>query len=575
MMRKIFIIVACVYISSSEIIYSQVRENEMVQESKEKDTGYMFAFTEATKMFLFGDYAGAASLYSECLKYNPKSAAANYQIAEIYLKTGDVKKARKYSLAAYTLDQDNKWYILQIGNIYQSLQLNDSAVMMYKRLLNGTLRDIQVYYQIAAILEREKDYKQAMFYLENIEKEIGKTRETLVGKARIYGSMEMSKESLGQLRMALTGQDADYVIYGMIAEHYRNLGRKDSAQYYYEKIYYGHQEDANVVFSYGEFLLETNQMEKARNIYVALFGNYKIDENLKIRYIYNALQDQEFFRKVRPVMDTVTKVLLGVAPEKINIMSLYSDVSYRLGNYKASSLILRNIIDRDESNYKAWEQLLFCESALGNKDSVIYFGMKAINVFSNRPLPYLIMASVYYSDEKYEEALSLLKTGEPNLDTEALQIEYYSLLAECYGKTGNAAMADRYYEDALLLDSMNLGILNNYAYSLAVRNEDLKKAEKMSRITIESEPMSSTFLDTYAWVMFKSNMINEALKFIKRAVKLGGDKNAEILEHYGDILAKKGRKSKAFQIWTEAMDLGDEVFKERLRNKMKHLDSSF
>jgi Tfp pilus assembly protein PilF len=255
-------------------------------------------------------------------------------------------------------------------------------------------------------------------------------------------------------------------------------------------------------------------------------------------------------------------------------MSLYSDVNYRLGNYKASSLILRNIIDKDETNYTAWEQLLFCESALENKDSVIYFGMKAINVFANRPLPYLIMASVYYSDEKYEEALALLKIGEAYLESGTLQVEYFSLLAECYGKTGNAAIADRYYEDALLLDSMNFGILNNYAYSLAVRNEDLGKAERMSKITIDAEPGSSTFLDTYAWIMYKSNRINEALKYIKRAVKFGGDKNAEILEHYGDILAKKGRRNKAFQIWTEALDLGDEIFKERIRIKMKDIGSS-
>ena len=28
----------------------------------------------------------------------------------------------------------------------------------------------------------------------------------------------------------------------------------------------------------------------------------------------------------------------------------------------------------DDKNYSAWEQLLFCENALGHKDSVKYYG---------------------------------------------------------------------------------------------------------------------------------------------------------------------------------------------------------
>jgi tetratricopeptide (TPR) repeat protein len=572
-MKKLYILLTFLLFGTFGILHSQENESIVIQQDKENDTGYIFAFTEATKMFLFGDYAGAASLYTECLKYNPSSAAAYYQLAEIYLKAGEVSRAKQFSLKAFALDEGNKWYTLQIGNIYQSLQMNDSAIFMYKRLLNGSLRDIGIYYQIAALLEGGKKYEEALIYLYKIEKEVGETRETLVSKSRIYESQGKHKEALNQLRLAITGQDDDYIIYGMMAEHFKMHNQNDSADYYYKKIYGDHTNDANVVFSYGEFLLSTGQLHEAEHVYVSLYDNSGVDENIKIRYVYNALQDQDFFKKVRPVLDTIVKVLLNSSPEKLNILSLYSDVNYRLGNYKISSLILRKIIVKDKENYKAWEQLLFCESALENKDSVIYFGMMAIKEFSNRPLPYLIVSSVYYTEEKYKEALVLLNAGEPFADTETIQLEYYSLLAECYSKVGNYELSDKYYENALNVDSLNYGVLNNFAYSLAVREEYLERAKAMSWITVENEGENATFLDTYAWVLYKSKQVDEALKYIKKAIKNEGNKNPEIMDHYGEILLKKGRKQKAVRVWTEAMILGDEDFKIKLRQKISENDT--
>ena len=44
----------------------------------------------------------------------------------------------------------------------------------------------------------------------------------------------------------------------------------------------------------------------------------------------------------------------------------------------------------------------------------------------------------------------------------------------------------------------------------------MSKAISMSRITIEKEPYNATYLDTYAWVMYRSNNLSEAEKYIRR-----------------------------------------------------------
>ena len=126
-------------------------------------------------------------------------------------------------------------------------------------------------------------------------------------------------------------------------------------------------------------------------------------------------------------------------------------------------------------------------------------------------------------------------------------------------------MSDNYFEMALELDEHNILIRNNYSYYLALRGTTLKRAEKLSRYTIEKEPENPTYLDTYAWILYKMEKYKEALKFIERAVKFGGGNNAEILDHYGDILMRLNKYEKAIVVWQAVLEMDED---KRTRDKI-------
>jgi Tfp pilus assembly protein PilF len=571
MSRNIIGLLVCVLLMESYPGFCQQNLFNAGVEDKSRESGYMYAFSEATKMFIFGDFGRAANLYRECLKYEPESGAVHYQLAELYLKAGDIKTAHQYSNLACRYDPENKWYVIQMANIFQSEQMYDSSIVMYETLLNGSGTDIKVFLQIALLLEKKGDYKGSLEYLNKVENKAGISMETAVNKSRVYDHLGMKKESLAELKMALNGKEEDYIVYGIIAEYFRTHKKSDSADFYYRKVIDEHQEDANLMLSYAEFLIEQKRIKEARKLYAGIFENGKIDSNIKYGYVYNAIQDQLFFNRIRQVIDTVAFVMVKENPENIRVMSMYSDVNYRLGNYKASSGILKKIIAKDESNFTAWEQLLFCESAMDKPDSVLYFGEKAISRFENRPLPYLLVSSVYYRNEKFDLAIGLLEKGEPYADTDGLKTEFYSMLAECYSRIMDTEKSDRYYESALLIDSVNVAILNNYAYSLAIRNYQIEKAKSMSKYSIEKEPLNGTYLDTYAWILYMEKDYKGALKFIKKALEYGGGNNPEVLEHYGDILMKMGKDKKALGVYREAIKLGDGEQKKKLNAKVNSL----
>ena len=67
--------------------------------------------------------------------------------------------------------------------------------------------------------------------------------------------------------------------------------------------------------------------------------------------------------------------------------------------------------------------------------------------------------------------------------------------------------------------------LNNYAYFLSLDAKDLKKAEKMSYRSITAEPNNSTYLDTYAWILYQQGRYEEARIYIEQALKCSEKKD--------------------------------------------------
>ena len=99
-------------------------------------------------------------------------------------------------------------------------------------------------------------------------------------------------------------------------------------------------------------------------------------------------------------------------------------------------------------------------------------------------------------------------------------------------------------------------MLNNYAYYLSERNEELEKAERMSRKCNDLQPGVATYLDTYAWIFYKQGKFSEAKTWQEKAIAAGGDKEAVLIEYYGDILFKLGDSAGAVVQWKKAKDLG-------------------
>ena len=91
--------------------------------------------------------------------------------------------------------------------------------------------------------------------------------------------------------------------------------------------------------------------------------------------------------------------------------------------------------------------------------------------------------------------------------------------------------------------------------TLAEENRDLEKALSLLTKADALSPDQSYIVDSLAWALYKLGRNEEALKAIRRAVKLDEHVDASIWEHYGDIALKMGLKDEARTAYQKALDL--------------------
>ncbi len=77
----------------------------------------------------------------------------------------------------------------------------------------------------------------------------------------------------------------------------------------------------------------------------------------------------------------------------------------------------------------------------------------------------------------------------------------------------------------------------------------------MAKTVISKESTNNTFMDTYAWVLYKRGKTREAAKIMERIINSGEADDAEYYEHYGFILKKMKKFGDAVDSFEKALEL--------------------
>ena len=221
---------------------------------------------------------------------------------------------------------------------------------------------------------------------------------------------------------------------------------------------------------------------------------------------------------------------------------------------KAARIQLLSYAVKDD-NYE--DAVAICRPALEYNPDVIEF--------------YYYLGISYYQTDRSDEALATFLKGVEQADAgtdKSIVSDFYQMIGDLYHEKRKNDLAYAAYDSSLVYNPDNIGTLNNYAYYLSLERRDLDKAEEMSYKTVKAEPHNSTYLDTYAWILFEKGRYTEAKLYIDEAVRNEAEPSAAVMEHCGDIYYMAGDVDKAMEWWQKALRQDDNESKT-LERKIK------
>ena len=499
----------------------------------------------------------AIGYFEEALKAFPKDHASMYELSALYTNKGLTEKGFEMIKNAVELDSTNKWYKIRLAEFYKFNYDYESFVAIYDELLEdepNNLEYLEVY--IDALLQLER-FEQMIEKLDVFEDNIGVSEYISMMKVETYnllGNKDKVVEELEKLTKAFP-YETRYM--SILAETYMQSGRDKDAFNVYLKIKELNPEDPYINSSLLEYYLKQGELDKAFEEFILMIKNKNLDYNTKSQIYEYWFDQKDDDANTIEEAKSAGEAFIEMYPEKDLGYYIIGSVHFNSKDFVSARKYYQDAIARDSSDFASWYQLIFTDLELDDVEDLYEHTSIALRFYPEQPLFYLFNGASLIDMEKYEDAVKVLEKGRFMSANKELTINFDTYIADIYYELGDKEKMYKQYDRVLKNDPENIYVLNNYAYFLSVDNIRLEDALKMSAMTIEKEPKNPTYLDTYAWVLYKLERYKEAKKWMEKVFTYDKNAGSVSYEHYGDILYKLGETKDAVQNWKKAKQLGE------------------
>lgn len=524
----------------------------------------MRLFMEATNARLAGKQAKAVELFQQCLKVDPRNAAAMFELGKLYHQGQNANLALDMAKRAVETDKENIWYRFLLADLLQQYGRPAEAVTVYRGILERWPDRYETYLDLAHTLAYTGKVAEASKVYADVEKRFGLSEELIMQHFSMLVGNDRMADAQKLVERAVAAQPNEATYQGLLAELYERQGQPEKARVQYEKALELDPGNSMLRVALAEHYYTHGFRDKAFEQLELAFQDPEMDLDAKMQVLVGFFEMSNHEGpdpKDRPELVQrayrLIEVLEKAHAESGKPHTIHGDFLMRDGRYQEAREQFRLALKFEKERFPIWSQLLQLDLQLGDMDALVKDADEAISLFPMLPVNHLFKGIGLAQQKRHEEAIEALITGRDLVvDDPALLAQFWSSLGDAYHGSGQHERSDHAYDKALALQPDDANTLNNYAYYLSVRNEQLPKAERMSKRSNELAPGQASYLDTYAWVLFRSGKYEEARVWIEKAMASGGKDQGVIVEHYGDILFKLGDATGAMVQWKRARELG-------------------
>ena len=549
-----------------------------IQLSDDEQRKFDYYFYEGLRLKDIQKYDQAIETFKLCMAIDSVDAGLQSEIGLLYASIGLKNNALQCLENAVRLDPTNWWYNVRLISILSDFTYWQQAIDITTNLQKVYPNKEEVYQILASLYKQTKQYEKAIAAYDLLEKISGIAENLSFEKFQLYILANKPKKGVAEIEKLIKKYPTESKYQVLRGDIYMQQKMPEKAFEIYQKVLIDNPQNAYLYVSLSEYYKSVNKPEKAMESIVSALKNEQLDVETKIdvlgQYVEKLVQDSTKFAET----ESLFKLLVDRYPLEEQVHGYYAIyLQYRKRNPEAISE-LETMININPKNEQTWMRLIQFYISDKKYNQILEITNKAILNLPNIPTWYFYKGIAQYQLEEYQNALVSYRSALPLINNEqiALKSDFLAQIADIYYKLELKDSAFFNYEASLAANPKNIMVMNNYAYYLSLEKSELKKAEKMSAKTVELDPKNSTYLDTYAWILYQQGNYSLAKFYIEKAVDNlpKDDDHGVILEHYGDILWMNGKAdgkddAKALEMWQKSFDAGNqtEPMKQKIANK--------
>ncbi len=551
-----FLLLAAVGCKSTEGV-SQKKAEKTTELTEVESREYQIAFMDASKEKILGNINEAERLFQKALTINPRSDAAMFDLAKIAVERGRLGEAATLLEQAGEIDPENPWYTEYLAQVYAESGRLDEAIETVRRIIESQPEKYDYYFNLGSLLSAQGKYDQALKVYDDLEDQFGLMEEIAMQRQMIFLEQGKADQALEEANKLIEMNPEEIRYYGMKAEILEQTGKKEEAKALYAEMLEIDPDNGLVLLALFEIAEQEGKSMKAREYLTSAFRSEDLGIDVKVNILLNLMSNPG---ESPDYLFKLSDELVAAHPNNAKAYAIQGDLYNNFNRQKEARSKFQKAVEIDPNRPPIWQEILIISSTLNDFETMRTESEKALEYFPQQPIFYLFNGIALQQLGQTKEAIDALESGK-NLviDNNELLGQFYASLGDAHHSINDHQASDAAYEKALKYTPSNVIVLNNYAYYLSLRGENLEKAESMARKANDLSPNQVSFQDTYAWVLFKRGNYQNALFWIKEALKNGGDEDPDVLEHHGDILWQLNDRENAKIAWQMALDAGGDA----------------
>ncbi len=531
----------------------------------EQDSLFGERFLSALRQREKGNADSSMMLIDSCLSINPHSAVAHYLRADYFADKDSANLALRDLETAAALAPNNDTYQERLAQMCLGMGYFDKAIDTYEKLYQQHRDRDDVVAVLVRLYSRQKQYDKMLDAIDRLEEMDGENDQLSLMRMNAYEMKGDAKGAYNTLKALADSHPNDPNFKLMLGNWLMQHERKQEAYDIYSGVLKSEPDNAMAQSCLYDYYNATGQDALAKEMMSRLLLGKETPQETRVQFLRNAIQQNE---KAGGDSTDVVKLfqdVQAVVPRDTTVAQVKA-AYYSLKKFPKDSIdnALAQLIRLQPDNAEARVQLIQDKWASQDWKEIAALSEPGM-LYNPDFLPFYFFTGLsryYLKDDK--GALDALRKGTAFINDQSnttIASEIYSIMGEIYSSGGMKEEAYAAYDKCLQYNPNSLGTLNNYAYFLSVDGVDLDKAEKMSAKAIAAEPKNATYLDTYAWVLYKLGRYADAKIYIDQTLKFVSDSTTSntLYEHAADIYAALGSYDSAASFCEKAVKLGGDA----------------